>query len=37
VTEWSADQLEKIEENDDDLFVFPFREDGATDGTHTRT
>lgn len=36
MAEWSADQLAKIEENDD-LFVSPFREDGTTYGTPTQT
>ena len=36
MTEWTADQLAKIEENDD-LFVSPFREDGTTYGTPTQT
>ncbi len=36
MTEWSADQLAKVEENDD-LFVSPFREDGTTYGTPTQT
>ena len=36
MTEWSADQLAKIEENAD-LFVSPFREDGTTSGTPTQT
>lgn len=36
MAEWSADQLTKIEENDD-LFVSPFRDDGTTYGTPTQT
>jgi hypothetical protein len=36
MTEWSPDQLATIEENDD-LFVSPFREDGTTYGTPTQT
>jgi hypothetical protein len=36
MTEWSADQLATIEENDD-LFVSPFRGDGTTYGTPTQT
>lgn len=36
MAEWSPDQLAKIEENDA-LFVSPFREDGATYGTPTQT
>ena len=33
---WSEDDLRAIAENDD-LFVSPFREDGSTYGTPTRT
>lgn len=33
---WSTDQLTAIAENDD-LYVAPFREDGMTPGTPTRT
>lgn len=33
---WSADQLKAITENQD-LYVSPFREDGTTYGTPTRT
>ena len=36
MTAWTTDQLTKIEENDD-LFVSPFREDGTTYGTPTQT
>jgi hypothetical protein len=36
MAEWTADQLATIEENDD-LFVAPFREDGTTYGTPTQT
>jgi hypothetical protein len=36
MTDWSADQLKAIAENDD-LFVSPFREDGVTYGTPTQT
>jgi hypothetical protein len=36
MAEWTADQLATIEENDD-LFVAPFRKDGATYGTPTQT
>lgn len=36
MAEWSADQLAKIDENDA-LFVAPFREDGTTYGTATQT
>lgn len=36
MTEWTADQLEKIEQNQD-LYVAPFREDGTTYGTPTQT
>lgn len=34
--EWSADQLASIQENTD-LFVSPYREDGTTYGTPTQT
>lgn len=33
---WSTDQLAAIAQNDD-LYVAPFREDGTTPGTPTRT
>jgi hypothetical protein len=33
---WSAEQLAKIEENQD-LFVSPYRDDGTTYGTPTQT
>jgi hypothetical protein len=36
MTEWTADQLKAITDNDD-LFVSPFREDGTTYGTPTQT
>jgi hypothetical protein len=36
MAEWSADQVAKIEENDD-LFVAPYREDGTTYRTLTQT
>ena len=36
MTAWTADQLAKIEDNPD-LFVSPFREDGRTYGTPTQT
>jgi hypothetical protein len=36
MTEWSTDLLAKIEDNAD-LFVSPFREDGTTYGTPTQT
>jgi hypothetical protein len=36
MTVWTADQLDKIEQNQD-LFVAPFREDGTTYGTLTQT
>ena len=36
MTTWTAEQLKKIEENAD-LFVSPFREDGTTYGTPTQT
>lgn len=36
MTEWTTDQLKRIDENAD-LFVAPFREDGTTYGTPTLT
>jgi hypothetical protein len=36
MTAWTGDQLAKIEDNQD-LFVSPFREDGTTYGTPTQT
>jgi hypothetical protein len=36
MTSWTADQLSKIQENEN-LFVAPFREDGTTYGTPTQT
>jgi hypothetical protein len=36
MSSWTEDALRAIEENDD-LFVSPFREDGTTYGTPTRT
>jgi hypothetical protein len=36
MADWSAEQLATIEQNDD-LFVSPFREDGTTYGTPTQT
>jgi hypothetical protein len=36
MTSWSKNELRAIEDNDD-LFVSPFREDGSTCGTPTQT
>jgi hypothetical protein len=36
MTSWSKNELRAIEDNDD-LFVSPFREDGSTYGTPTQT
>jgi len=36
MAEWSPDQLQRINQNQD-LFVSPFREDGTTYGTPTQT
>jgi hypothetical protein len=36
MTAWSAEQLATIEQNQD-LFVAPYREDGTTPGTPTQT
>lgn len=36
MNQWTTDQLHAIEENQD-LFVAPFREDGTTYGTPTQT
>ena len=36
MTAWTAEQLQKIEQNQD-LYVSPFREDGATYGAPTQT